>query len=142
MKLTDKVECGLLFTWYLTRAGKATIKDAAYNMEVYEPTLSSSAKALVKANLLALCSPNTYELVGNPTVKQVIEAFGSTSTMEVKRYLSYKLMSTECRTLAYFSKMLDSALDSYLSKTMRSVGNDFIIAEVNLMESANKEVSN
>lgn len=137
--LTQEQCNSLLLVWYLTRSGKTKLKDAATNLGIYVEELAKTAKALdVKKVITFDKATKEIELVGNPKVSDVVWQF-SLSRQQVN---AYNMGKTEHRTLVFLSKLIDEALEPVFSKTMRLVGNDLVISEVNRMDKVSTEVSN
>lgn len=135
MRLTHKMQTALLFCLYLTRAGRvnASVVGDILNLDV--ATLNDILLSLSLAQIVDSESGD-YSLIGNPTVDDILKAVSHKPTLTAKETAVYRQGQHEHRALALLADKLTTAVAPILSRTIRGIGNDLVIAEISQMDSA------
>lgn len=130
MKLNQKIQYGLLFGLYLSRAGRANVEDIAEQLGLSKAMLEQVAAKLRRDNVVkSIRGPGGgYELIGDPSAKDFFDA------LEPVRLLKNKnnyLKTQEHRALARFSKTIEiGVLTDLCSFSIREVMQNLIDLEV------------
>lgn len=145
MRLTPKMQYALLFCLYLTRAGKANSSTVASTLSLGTDTLQECLAHLVEAGVVCFGPPEDgkhtavyreYELLGNPTVDDVLKAITPKPTLTDKERTAYRRGEHEHRALSLLADNLILATNPVLSRTIRGIGNDLILNELNKLDTA------
>src|ERR1700678_204928 len=135
MRLTPKMQYALLFCLYLTRAGKVTLLNTEQSLNLGEGELFEVADLLYISKIVS-CEGMYFSLVGNPTVSDVLKAISPKPTLTDKERNAYRIGDHEHRALALFADNLSLALLPVLDRTIRGIGNDLILDELNKLDTA------
>lgn len=141
MRITPKMQTALLFCLYLTRAGKSYLYEAIREMDVDDCLCIDTIQELRRCNIVRWFEPvgsgdQAYELIGNPTVADVLKAVSPKPLLTAKEAAAYRLGQHEHRALALLADNLNAALTPLLNRTIRGIGNDLILAELAQMDGA------
>lgn len=127
-------DLALLACLYLTRSGRVNISEIADGLGLYLSKLTPVLNLLKKSKIVTLVGEE-YELEGHPTVGDVLKAIGFDIALNHKKF---KTSTTEHRALHNFANNLNKALSPFLNKTIRSIDNDLIMAELDIMNQCNE----
>jgi len=118
MKLTKQQQNGLLFVLYVARAGRCKVSDAAAELDLSEAFLEQIARKLRIAGLVkSHRGPGGgFELVGEPTIGQVIVGLGK---MVPNPYRASK--SSEKRALGQLMASFNNAMTPILRRKVQSL---------------------
>lgn len=132
MKLTKKQQYGLLLILYISRAGRCTLADVAEELELSVNFLEQVARLLrISGMLRSIRGPGGgYELVGEPTVGEVIYALG-TFIHSTKGFQK----SSEKRALTQLFSSFSSAIAPVLRRKVSSLNWELAANEVAAMAS-------
>lgn len=139
MKLNKSMQYGLLLALYLSRSGLASLTDIAENLKLSKSFLEQIANKLKKYNVVQSTRGihGGYELVGEPTVKELFDALGITQTIPTKDLDSYKTGHQEHRALAQYSLDISSALNSLFKRKIRNISLQSVANEVAMLNKIN-----
>lgn len=139
MKLNKKMQYGLLLTLYLSRSGRACLKDIADHLKLSLSFLEQVANKLKKSNVIKSYrgAHGGYELVSEPTVKNVLDALGSSYGMNSKDFETYRSGQQEHRALAQCSIDMALALANVTRRKIRNIGLQSVANEVAVMNKTN-----
>ena len=140
MKLNKDLQAALLLTLYICRAGRATIHGMAEGLHLSEPFLHNVALKLRRAKIIrSVRGPGGgYELVGEPTVRQVFEAIQPVRLNNSDT--SPQSRTHEGRTLTHLSESLSLSLRPVLSQKIRNLGMDLTAKESKKFDSRSPSV--
>lgn len=132
MRLTRKVQYGVLFSLYLARAGRATIEDAAHNLGVSKPFLEQVARRLRIAGVISSTRGpgGGYEIDREATMVQVFNALSPVSFLTNEEYVKYAKGAPENRALALYTQHLALGLHPVLRRKVSTVMNDLVANEL------------
>lgn len=133
MKINKKGQYAFLLVSYLLRAGRASIQAAATNMSLCQPFLHQVAGVLRRKGIVrAIRGPGGgYELVGDPTVLEVLRATKSPSAAQPT---AVQLVSQEHRALFAVSHALTKTVNDLLALTVRDCNSRVVKRELEVME--------
>lgn len=123
MKLNKEIQYSLMLVFYLVRAGRATISAAAESMDIPRQYLQQISLRLKKAGVVkSVRGPGGgYELVGEPTIRDVFDAVAPITLLDGGDFMKYTLGNIEGRSLVLYSKSLKSALNPILNRKAKNV---------------------
>jgi hypothetical protein len=132
LHLNNKVQYGLLFCLYLSRAGRGTIEDAAANLGLSKTFLTQVAHKLKVAGVLvSFRGPGGgYELKEEARMVEIFTAlspFVLLNSKELKRYVSGP---PEHRALADFTTNVVASSYVVLRRKVKDVMNVLVANEV------------
>lgn len=132
MKLTKKVQYGILLALYITRSGRVTIEGAAEGLGLPAPFLFQIARRLNKHGVIkSFRGPKGgYELIGDPSVNDVFNALSSVALLTKNEMLSYKVGHPEHRAFAQYVTSLGMGLYPLLTRKVRSVMQELVVNEI------------
>lgn len=138
MKLTKKAQNGVLFCLYLARAGRANVATAADNLGLSSAFLDQIARTLrIKGVVTAVRGPGGgFELVGNPTMDQVIKAMGADGFLSKAESQGYSRGAPEHRAFANFIGGTSMIVSKSLSLPIRDIMFSLSQQEKALLETA------
>lgn len=104
MIFNKNIQYGLSFALYLAQAGRATVDTASENLKLSKLFLYQIARKLKASGVIkAVRGPGGgYELIGEPTMRDVISALDKKVYINEKDLQSIKVGSPEQRALANF----------------------------------------
>lgn len=117
MKLNKNAQYAILFTLYLTRAGKAPIENATENMQLSKPLMFQVVRKLRIAGIVKSHRGRYggYTLIGEPTVKEIIQAVSNTDILGSKEINDYKNGTLEQKALLVFTKKMKVSQNAILN---------------------------
>jgi Rrf2 family protein len=132
MRLNRKVQYGLLFVLYITRAGRVTIESAAEGLGLSTSFLEQVARNLRLAGVVKSIrgTHGGYELEGDPNMQAVFEALSPVNLLGREEFKGYSKGSSEHRALAHYVASLGLALAPLLKRKVRNVSNDLVAQEM------------
>lgn len=144
MRLNVKVQYALLFCLYLSRAGRASVTDASANMALSYHMLTAVANKLKRSGVVkSHRGPGGgYELVGDPSVSDVITGVGiSLDAIDKPNLNILKVGGPEKRALAALSIAATFATRHFTSMKVRNVMSVLVAKEVEALESVDFKTS-
>lgn len=136
----ENVRLALLICLYLTRSGRATIRIVQDGLQIKGSKLSPVFRVLTEAEILKK-GKDGYELNGNPKVSDLFDTFYPLDL--IGGYSHYHTTGEhEARAALNFSNCLAAALAPLLKKSIRMVGNDQLLIEVNYMNKVEDGATN
>jgi Rrf2 family protein len=136
MKITKKMQYGLLLVLYLTRSGRSTVETVATELSISLSFLEQIANTLRKANvLLSVRGPaGGYEIIGDPTVIAVLKPLQGAIS-----YPGYSISkSSEKRALGNLLRGINDYLTPLLSRKVRSLTMELAAKEVAVLSQLNE----
>jgi Rrf2 family cysteine metabolism transcriptional repressor len=135
MKLNKKMQYAVLFSLYVSRAGRATVEVAADNLSLSRSFLEQVARKLRIAGVVkSVRGPNGgYELVGDPTVYDVLTAVAPVKLLGPEA-TDYKSGKAEERAFYRFALNLGNSIMPVLRKSISKVNDELVVSEVAAME--------
>lgn len=133
MRLNKNFQYALLFTLYIVRGGRVAVKHAAESLNLSESLLTQVAHKLKKAGIVkSVRGPGGgYELIGDPTVRDVLAVIGSFSPLTLNEISEYKASEIEGRALLFYAQKIYSSLYLQFSrKKIRELITDMVTAEM------------
>lgn len=137
MKLTKKLQYGLLIVLYLCRSGRANADSMSAGMGVSRSFLDQISRRLrISGVITAYRGPGGgYELKGDPTVGDVFAALGASPLfLSAKDASTYRTSGTEHRALAHMVSNMRSAMALMLNRKIRNCGQELVVSELALMD--------
>lgn len=133
MKLTRRLQLGLLFTLYLTRSGRTTLASAAEGLQVSPSFLEQVANSLRKFGVVKSFKGPTggYELVGEPRVVDVFDALAPLNL--IRGGLNFPHIH-EQRALQQLALSMRGALTPILSRKLKNIGMDVVSGDMARMD--------
>ncbi len=136
MKLNRKSQYGMLLVLYICRAGRTTIDHAAENLGLSASFMEQVARKLRLAGVLqSVRGPGGgYELAGEPTVADVLDALSPINFLTTAEQQEYRRGHAEHRAFAAYAGNLKKALNPLLNRTLRNINQELVVNELALME--------
>ncbi len=142
MKINKQVQYAILLALYLDRAGRASIKTVALNLNLSQSFLEQVARKLKTAKVIkSIRGPGGgYELIEHAVLAEVIAAVAPMSL--VKEALIYK-DSPEAEKRAFYSVILriKGHLNFEFSRTIKEINKQLVDSELVKMERFNEIVA-
>ncbi len=138
MKFNKQIQYGMLFTLYLCRTGYATVDATAKELGLSRSFLEQVTGRLRRAGILQVKRGpgGGYSLNGNPTVAQLFTALKPVQLIAPSEAKTLHIGTYEQRSLLNFATVMNRSVTQVLNRTIRSVGNDMLVAETALLEKA------
>jgi len=130
---SKKVQYGMLLTLYLSRAGRSKADAIAGTLGLSRSFLDQVARKLRQAGVIksAKGPGGGYELVGEPTVKDVFRALGGIPVMKSKDHDVLKTgVDTEKRSLSRYVYALKTSLSLLMDTPVRAIVTDSVKDEL------------
>lgn len=124
-------------TLYLCRAGRANMATLAESLDIPFHFATQIAKTLSNKKVFkSLRGPGGgYEIIGDPTVRDVLCALGSIRPLTSKESDRLSRGAVEHRALAQWARVFSGALDALLNQPVRSVSKALVVHELQRMNS-------
>lgn len=132
MRLNKKMQYGFLFALYLSRAGRGKVADAAANMNISKHFLEQVARKLRLSGVIkSVRGPGGgYELVGDPTAFEVLNALSPVALLKSVEFTRYKTGASEERAFAQYAFNLAQALHPVMRRKIRNIGAELVANEL------------
>lgn len=137
----EELNLAFLICFYLTRWGKVSLEEASKELKVKAYKLAPVFKALTEDKIVNK-NKELYELFGNPKVLDLFKAFYPMKLLTDTAKENYSRGDVEYRELTHLVNNIDKALNPILEKTLRAIGNDLILAEIQKMNLDEQGASN
>lgn len=123
MKITQNVQYGILLALYLSRSGRSNLKFIAEGMNLSKPFLEQVARKLRQSGVIRSIrgSGGGYELVGEPTVRDVFNALSPIKLMKDKEITRYRVGSIDERALLFFTSNVSSSFSPLMNRKIKSL---------------------
>ncbi len=138
MRINRLSQYGILFVLYLSQAGRATAEGAAEGLNLSRSFLDQVARKLRVAGVIKSvrgCGGG-YEVVGAPTVEDVLDALSPVSLLTSAESTMYALGAPEHRAFANYCKNLENSLSPVLKRKVSAVGKELVANEMACLERA------
>lgn len=136
MKMSKRIQYGLLLCFYLARSGTAPLGAIAENLGLSKSFLTQVAYALKKHKLVfSVRGPHGgYTLMKSVKVSDIMKALGAYSFVNPKDLDKYVTGITESRTLASLLFDFSSSLSKVMDRRIVDVVSGVVINELKSME--------
>lgn len=136
MRMTKKVQNGLLLTLYICRSGRARLEDVAEELEVSQHFMEQVARKLrVEGVLKSVRGPGGgYELEGEPTVGQVFAALDPIQFIAPGDSYRFRFGPHEYRALDQLSNNMKSSLSVLMNRKVRNIGQELVVTEIAMLD--------
>jgi len=134
--LNKKMQIGLLYSFYLARAGTATVHDAAKELKIPEAFLAQVAWKLKKKDLIVSHKGpgGGYKLTPGITIYDVVTALGNINTLKNEELQNLMRGNIEHRVLASFAASLDAYIYPIYDYTIVKAVQKIINAELMILD--------
>lgn len=138
MRINKNLQNGILFCLYVARAGRANTQTIAENLGLSRAFLEQIARKLRLANVVhSVRGPGGgYELIGNPTVMDVMRALDYNGFLKSTESEQLSRGNSEHRALAAFVGSLSILMNNATNTPLRNVVFSLARAEARMMDSA------
>lgn len=138
MKINKKTQYGLLLVLYLCRSGRSTLETISLNLGLSKSFLEQVARDLRLYEVVrSIRGPNGgYEVLGEPTVKDVWMALGDSDLISSFDRYEYKTGKTEHRALLSCIIGFQAALIPLFNQKVVNVGKELVRAELSKLREA------
>lgn len=132
MKFNVKAQYGLLFVLYLSHAGRATSQSASIGLGLSKAFLDQVARKLRLAGLIKSVRGygGGYEVVGTPSVEDVLEVLSPVSLVSKKEATKYLVGSPEERAFLSLCKCIQGLINPALKRKIVNVGKESVATEL------------
>lgn len=137
----ESVRLALLGCLYLTRSGRAPIRLIAEGLGINTSKLTPVFRVLTEGKILKKGKAG-FELEGNPLVADLFEAFYPLALIAPLTKQWHSMGGHECRAALTLANSFETALAPLLKKSIRMVGNDQLLTELNHMSKLEKGATN
>lgn len=137
MRINKKSQYGLLFVLYIERAGRANVSTASQNLKLSKTFLYSIAQKLTKAGVIKSFrgAHGGYQVVGNPTVSQVIKVLNDAWVLTRAEMQRYELGDADSRAFAGLVKNIHQSMIPVMQTKVAQFGYDLAQQEAKIMDS-------
>lgn len=141
MQLSDNTLIGILIILYLHRSGRVTLSQLAVGLKLRRKNVATVLSDLLLSNLVTVYpitkGRGEYEVVGDPTVGQVMLALKEPVNLVASRTLRALLHGqTERRSLAAFIKNFQKVHISLYNRKIKNLGLELVANEMALLDKA------
>lgn len=139
MTLNKHSQYALLLGLYISRAGRATIEEAAANMNLSKPMLHQVARKMRLGKVIkSIRGPGGgYELEKNVEVGEILGIFENLSFLTKEDIGMHRIGSQEQRALANYTKNLSRALIPLLNRKVNNVMSELVANEMTQLDLRN-----
>lgn len=132
MRLSKQTQYGILLVLYLSHAGRATSKSASEGLSLSKAFVDQVARKLRLAGLIKSVRGygGGYEVVGAPTVQDVISSLSNIYFLNKQEAAKYAIGSPEERAFVNFCKNLQLAISPTLRRKVANVGKELVANEL------------
>lgn len=141
MRFNKKEQYGLLFVLYLCRSGRATIDNAALNLNVPKSFLEQIARQLRLANIVNSVRGfhGGHELACDPTVAEVLGALSDAPLVLTEpEFRFYTTGAAEHRALGTLAKNVLTTLNVHLNRKVSNIGKELVANELQALNRASE----
>ena len=132
MRLNKDTQYGILFSLYLSRAGRATLEDAASELKLPKNFLAQVVRKMrLKGLVRSVRGPGGgYELTKEVTPLDILNVFDAYNIINSKEQSNYLTGGPEERAFALYAKNLSLALYPLLARKIKNVMSELVANEV------------
>lgn len=143
MRFNKNIQYGMLFCLYLCRSGRVTVDSAAEGLGLSKTLLSQVANKLKAGGVVkSVKGPQGgYELAEAPKVIDVFNALSPIKLIDTKEATKYVTGDAEHRALMTFVRGFNSSISPLMQRTIRGIGNDLVLAELNILDNGTAALS-
>lgn len=123
MKINKQAQYGMLLALYLTKAGRSNLGYIAEGLNLSKSFVQQVARKLRLAGIIKSIrgKHGGYELVGEPTVLDVITALNPVKLLTSKEVSKFRIGSQEERALLLFTGNIASALRPVMGRKIKNL---------------------
>lgn len=139
MNFNKNIQYGILFSLYLARAGRATVRDAAANLDLSKSLLEQVARKMRLGGVVtSVRGPGGgYELSSEATVTSVILCFEDIGFLPVRDAKRYVKGQPEERALFNYTWGLNSVVTKLLNRKVSWIMKELVANEMALLNKLN-----
>lgn len=137
MKLSKKLQYGLLLVLYISRGGRVTIEGAAEGLGLSRPFLEQVARLLrISGVIKSVRGPNGgYELAGEPTVNDVFNSLSPVKLLDKSELFAYGIgVPPEHRALSAYVSNMQASLAPVLNRKIKNLMAELVANEMAHMD--------
>lgn len=132
MRMNRMLQYALLLVLYLCRAGRARLADVVENLNLSLTFMGVVARKLRLGRVIkSIRGPGGgYEIIGDPTVRDVVEAMSPVFLLSGREMSSYVRGAPEHRALAQCVVSFQAIMGPLLRRKVRNVNNELAANEI------------
>ncbi len=128
MKMTHEQQIAVLVCLYLQRSGSSNISNIVEGLMILESDLINVVTNLVSTRILMCTSADEVELLGDPTIGDILMSFETPTKI--------RGFSVEARALRTFISNTNNALKPMLKRKISNINKELIANEVSMRDKA------
>lgn len=138
MRVSKKVQYGLMLSLYLARSGRTTLENVAKSLRLSKSFLEQVARLLrIHGVVKSTRGPSGgYELIGDPTVGDIFKALGPISLIDKKTASKLRFGNAEERALGLFISDWQESVNIWSMSKIRGINMALVDQELSLLETA------